>query len=224
MKRLLIVSPHSDDAWLCCSSLILDPEVEVSIFQVEDDPKRVKEDEQLYNFLGVDYHHLSVPYIDNSYYAFHERYGHQKLDSLKAWNTLKEIQDFPWQDFEYEITEYISKFLKRNKGYEVIAPLGIGHPFHLFCREVVRKTVSLLTYYREFPHSFKRMAQEQMKDIAEHYFIVKSNPIVEFADIKWELAKKFYKTQSSFFFFEQGYLKKNLPEEFWMCNADELPF
>ena len=34
-------------------------------------------------------------------------------------------------------------------------------------------------------------------------------------NVKWDLAKKFYKSQSGLMFYEQGYIKKNLPEELY---------
>jgi hypothetical protein len=43
--------------------------------------------------------------------------------------------------------------------------------------------------------------------------VVRSVPVEDFADVKWQLASKFYRTQSGLLFYEQGYIKKNLPEE-----------
>ena len=71
-------------------------------------------------------------------------------------------------------------------------------------------------YYREFPHSYKKRSKIQVEKQQNEYQLLHSMPIESFEDIKWSLAKKFYKTQSGLLFFEQGYIKKKLPEELYI--------
>jgi hypothetical protein len=71
-------------------------------------------------------------------------------------------------------------------------------------------------YYREFPHSYKKRSRVQVEKQQQVYELIHSFSVTEFDDVKWQLAKKFYKSQSSLLWFEQGYIKKQLPEEIYM--------
>lgn len=123
------------------------------------------------------------------------------------------------------LVNWVRKFLKKNKGYTVVVPWGVGHPFHLFVRDVIQKSlVSNLLYYREFPHSYKRRSQPQVEKQKQEYTLKRSVPVEEFHEVKWKLASKFYRSQSGLQFYEQGYIKKQLPEEIYVREADELPF
>ena len=68
------------------------------------------------------------------------------------------------------------------------------------------------------------MAKEQVANQLNDYKLIQKIPIEDFADIKWSLGKKFYKTQSSMFFYEKGYMDKNIPEEIYVRKDQELPF
>ena len=52
----------------------------------------------------------------------------------------------------------------------------------------------------------------------------RSVPVQEFHEVKWKLASKFYRSQSGLQFYEQGYIKKELPEEIYSRIIDDLPF
>ena len=223
-EKLLIVQPHSDDALLSCSHCLLTEGYEVQVLTVECDPKRIAEDEKLYDFLGIPFHHLNVEYIDNSYYAFREKYKDVTIE-----NSYEFLRNYAGKDtlaeIEYELIEFVRKFFKKNKGYTLMAPWGIGHPFHLFVRDVLEQSISIMQYYREFPHSYKKRAQAQIERMTEGghaYTLKKKVEITDFADVKWKLASKFYRTQSGLLFYEQSYVKKNLPEEVYV--KDDLPF
>ena len=217
-KKYLIVQPHSDDALFSAAHLIFSDK-DVSILTVENNAKRVAEDQKLYEFLGRNWNHLSVEFDDQSFYGFHKRYKTLNLQNCKEYLTeyfgaekLNEIKD--------AIIDFISKFIKKSGAdVTIFAPWGVGHPFHLFVRDVIEDKFSGIVkifFYRDFPHSYKRRAMQQVEEQKAEYKLFKSYPVEDFADIKWEAAKKFYKSQSGLFWFEQGYIKKNLPEEVYV--------
>lgn len=221
MEKLLIVSPHSDDALFCCSHTLFMPEYEVQVLTVENDSKRILEDEKLFDFINVPFYHLHVDFKDESYYGFHKKYKEvneettfEHLNEYFGTDKLKEISGV--------LVKWVSDFLKRNAGYRVMSPWGIGHPFHFFVKHVLEKHFEYrIDYYREFPHSYKRRSQPQVqKQLENGYFLSRSVPVEDFHEVKWKLASKFYKSQSGLLFFEQGYIKKQLPEEVYK----KLPF
>lgn len=224
-QKLLIVQPHSDDILFSCSGFLFLPNYEVEVLTIENNKKRIAEDTKLFDFLQIPFYHLNVDYDDESYYAYHNTYKKTELTVEKAYNCLidccgRDILD----EFEQQIEEFLTKYKKSHKDFIVVSPWGIGHPFHLFVREIIQRNISNLWYYREFPHSFKRMAKEQVANQLNDYKLIQKIPIEDFADIKWSLGKKFYKTQSSMFFYEKGYMDKNIPEEIYVRKDQELPF
>lgn len=223
-QKYLIVSPHSDDALFSCSHVLFFPEYEVQVLTVENDEKRVSEDAKLFEFLNVQYHHLELDFKDESYYGYNKLYP----KGITLENACKYLKEYFGEDVLNEIEKnlifFVRDFLKKNKGYKILAPWGVGHPFHLFVRETLQKAVSDMDYYREFPHSYKRRSQAQVEEQKKSWYLERSVLVDEFADIKWKLASKFYRSQSGLLFFEQGYIKKNIPEEIWRRNEDNLPF
>lgn len=219
--KYLIIQPHSDDALFSASHQVLSSH-DVTVLTVEHNAKRCEEDKKLYEFLGHPWHHLNVEFDDQSYYGYKKQNDTLNVELGRAY--LGEFFGYSvLQDVEKELTDFIKKFVKtaKKKGKKAVVyvPLGVGHPFHIFVRDVVENCEDdfELRFYRDFPHSYKRRSQKQMKDeIAANYELCKSYDITESADVKWELAKKFYKTQSGLLWFEQGYIKKNLPEEVYV--------
>jgi hypothetical protein len=223
-EKYLIVSPHSDDALLCAAHVILGDGFEVEIVTVENDPIRIEEDKKLYGFLNIPFHHLDVEFKDESYYGHKKEYP----QGVTVENSFAYLRSYLGSDTLNEIEEALHSFIrkffkdKKHRGFKILAPWGIGHPFHLFVRYCVQLEVSNAEYYREFPHSYKKRAQAQVELQSREYELVRSVPVEGFADIKWKLARKFYRSQSGLLFYEQGYIKKNLPEEIWA--RDVLPF
>lgn len=222
MKRLAI-QPHSDDILFSCSHILFDPDYEVQVLTVENDKRRIEEDKKLYEFLGIDFHHLNIDFKDESYYGFHKKY--KTIDEQNTYEYLNEyFGKNVLNEIEESLSSWITNFLKNNKDFIVIAPWGIGHPFHFFIRDVIQKTVSYMEYYREFPHSYKRRSQLQVEKQKQQYSLLRSVDVKAFDDVKWKLASKFYRSQSGLLFFEQGYIKKQLSEEIYIRNIDKLPF
>lgn len=219
VKKLLLIQPHSDDLLFSCSHLLFDDSFEKQVLTIENNPKRIKEDKELYSFLSIKFNHLDVPFDDQSYYGYHKAYKEVTVED--SYNYLleffnKQILD----DIECQLREFLNRFFKENKKNDVVvvAPWGVGHPFHIFVRDLIEKILSDVTiwYYREFPHSYKKRSKIQVEKQQNEYQLLHSMPIESFEDIKWSLSKKFYKTQSGLLFFEQGYIKKKLPEELYI--------
>lgn len=217
-KRInyLIIQPHSDDALLNCGHLLFETNAEIHVLTVENDLKRAEEDRRLYDFLQIPVEHLPLDdFTDDSYYGFKKEYEtlntencYEFLTEHYGRSTLDEIED--------ALKTRVTEFLREKRGWEVIAPWGINHPFHLFVRETLQSVVSSMKYYREFPHSYKRRAQRQVEEQRREYTLFGSYPVEEFHDVKFKLATKFYRTQSGFFFYEHGYIEKRLPEEVYV--------
>ncbi len=224
-KKLLLVQPHSDDILFSCSHLLFDDSYEKEVLTIENNSKRIAEDEKLYSFLGIPFHHLEVEFDDQSYYGYHKQYKEVTIE--QSYKYLREFFDsYTLNEIENAVENFLNKFFKRNKIEDVmvVAPWGVGHPFHLFVRDVLEKKISIMWYYREFPHSYKRRSQAQVNKQKKEYKLLSSTPVEDFDDVKWELAKKFYKSQSSLLWFEQGYINKRIPEEVYVNKEQILPF
>ena len=212
MKKFLIVQPHSDDALFSAFTWLLKHGQNTEVLTVENNDKRVAEDVKLYEFLNIPYSHLSVSFDDQSFYDFHKKYSEVTED-----NALEHLINYFGADKVAEIKDAIVETLEKkvDKETQIIVPWGIGHPFHLFVRIAIEQEYDDLIYYREFPHSYKRRAQSQVKRQLESFNLFKIIETKSIEDIKWSLARKYYKSQSGLLWFEQGYIKKHLSEEFY---------
>lgn len=222
--KLLIIQPHSDDALFSCSHFLFNPEkYEVEVLTVENNPKRIAEDKKLYEFLGIPNHFLQTDFDDQSYYGYFKENKEVTVDAACAF-LKKFFGSETLTDIEYKLESFLEKFFKTHKDYKIVAPWGVGHPFHIFIRDILEKNISYMMYYRDFPHSYKKRSKSQVENQLTTYKLIESAPVEEFHDVKWELAKKFYKTQSGLLFFESGYINKKLPEEVYVKIEQEMPF
>lgn len=218
----LIIQPHSDDALFSASHLLFSGK-KVSVLTVEKNSKRIEEDRKLYEFINVPWDCLNVEFDDQSFYGFHKQY-----DTVNLSNATDYLTEYFGKDKLKEIAKalaiYIKNFVEKNGKTNIYIPFGVGHPFHIFIRDVVERNYANeipLFYYRDFPHSYKRRAKTQMAEQLIEYELLSSHDVTEYADMKWGLAKKFYKSQSGLLWFEQNYIKKNLPEEVYRHREDE---
>ena len=219
IKKRLIVQPHSDDSLFSCSHVLFMPEYEVQVLTVESDERRIQEDTKLFDFLKIPYHHLNVSFKDESYYGYNKLYSKDGITEEHVVDYLNEyFGEDKINEIQQALKKWIKKFIKNNPDYTVIAPWGIGHPFHFFIRNVLQGMLNDLEYYREFPHSYKKRSQKQVEEQKQEYDLIRSVPVADFHEIKWKLAKTFYKSQSGLLFYEQGYIKKELPEEIYKKN------
>ena len=212
-----MIQPHSDDILFSCSHVLFADEYDCEILTIENNPKRVSEDKKLYEFLELPYHHLKVDFDDQSYYSFHKKY-----DDVTTENSYEHLNEFfgdgVLDEIELRFCKFIKKFTeKHGKDIVFIVPWGVGHPFHMFVKDICEKYLPKknMLFYREFPHSYKRRSQKQVERQKKEYKLLNQVSVEPFADVKWDLAKKFYKSQSGLMFYEQGYIKKNLPEELY---------
>lgn len=216
--KCLLIQPHSDDVLFSCSHILFSDKYDCEVLTIENNPKRVAEDTKLYEFLNLRYNHLNVEFDDQSYYSFHKKY-----DEVTVENSYEHLQEFfghgVLDKIESEFVSFLKKFKKKNQEPIVfIVPWGIGHPFHMFVRFICEKHIDekSLLFYREFPHSYKKRSKKQVEKQQKIYELFDEVDVKPFADVKWNLAKKFYKTQSGLMFFEQGYINKQLPEEIYI--------
>ena len=219
--KVLLIQPHSDDALFSASHFLFLPQYETEVLTIENNAKRVAEDEKLYEFLNIPYHHLKVEFDDQSFYGFHKKYNEVTSENSVEW-----LNEFFGEKLvgkiKAEIVKFIQEFCKKYPKTQIVVPWGVGHPFHVFVRDTIYNTIgkkAQLWYYRDFPHSYKKRAKSQVLLQLEDYQLLESVPVDNFHDVKWELAKKFYKSQSGLLWFEQGYIGKKLPEDIYVLKS-----
>lgn len=225
MEKCLIIQPHSDDALFNCFHILISPEVEVEVLTVENDPRRSEEDRKLYSFLQIPVHHLDLQFKDESYYGYFKKYKEttdvESMEYLNEYFGKEKVKEI-----EKTVVKWVKSYIRKYPEAKILAPWGVGHPFHLFVRDIIAKNFPswLVRYYREFPHSFKRRSKHQVETQSKQYELIESVPVQDFHDIKWQLASRFYRTQSGLLFYEHGYIEKRLPEEIYAKPSDDLPF
>lgn len=225
MKKYLIIQPHSDDALFNCFHILINPELEVEVLTIENDPKRSEEDRNLYGFLQIPVHHLDLQFKDESYYGYFKEYKEttdaDSMEYLKRYFGTEKVKEI-----EKSVVKWVKSYVKKHPGVKILVPWGVGHPFHLFVRDIIANNFPPedVQYYREFPHSYKRRSKHQVEVQSAQYELIESVPVQDFHEIKWQLASKFYRSQSGLLFFEHGYIEKKLPEEIYAKPGDDLPF
>jgi len=111
-----------------------------------------------------------------------------------------------------ELDDAVKYYQKR--GFEIVTCLGVGHPFHWLTRVLTQDYADVL--YRDFPHSYKRRNQAYLNGIVNSEFELSFTSEPENThDTKMDLIKSYYKTHSALLFFEQRYINKRLPEEYY---------
>lgn len=221
MNKVLIIQPHSDDAILSCSNFIFGQDFKTKVLTVEKNPKRISEDKALSEFIGVKYFNLGVEVIDDYYSEFFKRYGRNaELDDANVVEFYTEkYGKAKIKELRRALTLKIEKYL--NRGYIVLCPLGVGHPFHYLVRYLLRKIESSFVFYREFPHSYKRKALTQLNRELDSVELLFNFDDKEVNKLKYDVAQKFYKTQSGFFFYEHSNVEKLYPEEYYVYKSEE---
>lgn len=216
--KLLLIQPHSDDILFSCSYFLLHTdEYEVEVLTIENNPTRITEDRKLFEFLNIPFHHLDADFDDQSYYGYHKKHKEVTVEESIIW--LREFfGNSVLVDVKSKLRKFLYDFFKTHKDYTIVAPWGIGHPFHIFVRDLLEDMKFSMWYYREFPHSYKRRSKLQVEKQQSDYEIIKRFPVKDFYDVKWAIAKKFYKSQSSLLFFESGHIKKQYDEEIYILK------
>lgn len=221
MDKILIIQPHSDDAILSCGRFLLNNDFKVKVLTIDNNSKRLEEDRVVGKLIGVKY----VPFIsdmtdENDYGEFFNRYG------KKAELCDENVLDFYRSRFGKDKIKEFRKSLRQKvlsyseKGYLICCPLGVGHPFHYFVRYLLRKIEGGFIFYREFPHSYKRKANNQFVSCLENLDLLQKFDDEGINTLKYEIAQKCYKSQSGFFFYEHDNIKKLHSEEFYTIKVD----
>jgi hypothetical protein len=214
-KNILLIQPHSDDILFSCAKYLfeIDDYKSVTILTFEADEKRLAEDEKLKDFFpGLKIEHLNVDYIDKShkeYFQQNARVSENAFQFLEA-----KMGEAKMVEFSSEYQKWVKMKQKILKDISVVSCLGVGHPFHYFVNYITLETADF--FYREFPHSYKRRNQEQFLELTKSDFVLSH----EFDDkelnkLKFDIASKVYKSQSGLLFYEHGYVKKLLPEQYF---------
>lgn len=225
-KELILIQPHSDDILFSAASFLFDMEKykSVTVYTVENNPKRIAEDEKLKDYFpNLIIHTSNVDYIESSHGYFKT---HKEFEEKSAFAYLESVAGISVLNrYCYEVQEYLQKRIKKAKGNILIVTcLGVGHPFHQFVTETTKDFADL--FYREFPHSYKRRNKNYFETITmgdKSDFVEVKNPFAmnfpssakEYHDLKFQIASKIYRSQSGLLFYEQGYIKKELPEQFY---------
>lgn len=219
--KCLIIQPHSDDAILCCSNFIFGEDFLTKVLTVEKNDKRLLEDKQLSKFIGVKYMNLGIEVMDDYYSEFFKVYGRDAV--LSDDNVIPFYKERLGKDKIKELRKALRERVEHyiERGYAIICPMGVGHPFHYLVRYLLRKIEDGFVFYREFPHSYKRKAAEQLNDCKRSFELLSEFSDKETNELKYELAQKFYKSQSGFFFYEHDKIKKLYPEEFYVYGDEE---
>ena len=213
-KNLLLIQPHSDDILFSASHFLFNKKKygDIKILTVESNFDRLEEDLDICNHFGVKLERLvSEIHSEN----FHKEYYslHKHMDDESALEFCQnKIGKKKLKELKKELTKVITKH--KSKGYKIVTCLGVGHPFHWLVRTLTEDLSDL--FYRDFPHSYKRRNQPYINAIVGTQFNLKflSNPKKRH-DEKFDLIKKYYKSQSSLLFFEKRYIDKILAEEFY---------
>jgi hypothetical protein len=214
MENLLLIQPHSDDIMFSASHFLFNKKKnqKITILTIEYNEKRLQEDLDICKIFNVDLISLKSR-VDSSNY--HKEYysKHSKMDDKTA---LKFCTSKIGKDNLFDLWDEINSVIKKYKkdGYKVVTCLGVGHPFHWITRIMTEEYADL--YYRDFPHSYKRRNQEYINGLVNSKFKISflSSPEKDH-DEKIRIISKHYKSQSSLMFFEQRYINKRLPEEFY---------
>lgn len=217
--KYLIIQPHSDDALICCSHYLFNEECVV--LTIENNPKRIQEDNKVSEIINAEYKTLSVDIIEEAYSDYFKEYGKDAVltedDVLVFFANRLGLEKI--EKLSLELNNQLEEY--RSKGYQIICPMGVGHPFHFLVRILITNQKGFI-YYREFAHSYKRRAKRQFETEMQNLTLVLSDDNKDNHDVKFEVAQKCYKSQSGFFFYELGYIKKDIPEEFYKSNEETI--
>jgi hypothetical protein len=217
-KNLLLIQPHSDDIIFSASNFLKDRHKyeDVIILTVEHNEKRLQEDELLCEQFDIQLLTLKTKVSSENFHK--EYYSDKKLmsdDSAMSFCHLK-LGENKLKRLKRELEETLDLF--KQEGFVIVTCLGVGHPFHWLVRVLTEDFSDL--FYRDFPHSYKRRNKEYFVGLTSKKFKLKevhelTGLLEEDGADKFQFVKDFYKSQSSLLFFEQGYIQKRLPEEYY---------
>lgn len=222
--KYLCVEPHAGDLLMSACHVLVAPEYDVRVLTVDSDPRRLAEQRALYGFLGITMDVFDTGFEDAICSDFGDHFKDFNLSSVYTYLRTKYGTD-TLNFAEQTLRDHLRRFLRRNRGYTVLAPLGLGHPFNQFIHDVVQDTVSLAEYYRDFPYSYTSRGRQQVTIQCynnENVLMKRKVPCDDMFDVKWELAFRFYPSLEPTIDKYQRFIEQNPPEEIW--SEGELPF
>lgn len=217
-RNLLLIQPHSDDIIFSAANFLKERNKydQVIMLTVEYNEKRLEEDRLLCEEFDMELFTLRTKVSSENFHK--EYYSDKKLMSDDSAFTfcLMKIGENKMLKLASELDGILE--VLSNDGFKIVTCLGVGHPFHWLVRSLTEKHADL--FYRDFPHSYKRRNKEYFVGLTSKKFKLKevhelTGLLEEDGADKFQFVKDFYKSQSSLLFFEQGYIKKMLPEEYY---------
>ena len=212
MKKILFIQPHSDDIILSCFAKLVDEDIEPTILTIEFDEKRHKEDEKLIEFIpnlkiinGIEF---GTP--DTSYKDYWGKNMHRKFISEEVMTT---ILDSLGDEKVEEILILLSEAIDSEEWDEIYTCMGVGHPLHWLIHELTKDTAT--HFYRDWPHSYKKRNKAFFDEYASTFKFSEEVKDEETLELKHDLFKRFYKTQSGLLYFEQKNIENNFSEKYY---------
>jgi hypothetical protein len=222
--KYLCVEPQAGDLLMSACHVLVAPEYDVRVLTVDNAPKPLAEQQRLYDFLGIEMDRLDLELEDVRCGDFKAHSADCNYEGVYMYLRAKYGND-GLNFAEQTLRDHLCKFMRRNPGYVMLAPLGVGHPFNQFVHDVVFDTASAAEYYRDFPYSYVPRGREQMTVkcySAETLLMKRRVPCDDMFDVKWELAMRFYPSLSTTIRKYQRFIEQNPPEEIWY--EGDLPF
>lgn len=190
MKKTLLVEPHPDDICLSLYHYIKLGIFKNSFLVTLSNPNR----EDSFNFckaVGIEFiYPLNIPDIDWSL--------RMKLRDIKDYKNSYNIFINYYKDYINRLKKVTYKKLKRvinNLNIDnIICPLGILHPFHVFTRYIVEKFKDKhIYYYADVPYQYRVYGNKIVEASGKLYDCYK--PTKKEVESKIEAFLKYYKSQ-----------------------------
>lgn len=137
--------------------VLVAPEYDVRVLTVDSDPNRVVEQRSLYEFMGITMDVFDAGFEDAICSDFGDHFKDFNLSSVYTYLRTKYGTD-TLNFAEQTLRDHLRRFLRRNRGYTVLAPLGLGHPFNQFIHDVFRIRFRWLSTIATFPIRTLRVA------------------------------------------------------------------
>lgn len=218
-KNIFLIQPHSDDILFSASKYLMnrDDYNQIILYTVENDEKRLKEDEELCELFNLDQMHGKVLNGDKSYYEYYNVLKNKVFDYNESETCLINLYGNEFLKNLRKKLRRVTKDFKEDK-FEIVVCLGIGHPMHHFVRKCVEDLAD--SFYRDFPHSYKRKTQKCYEETCNEFKLDSEFDTTDTNETQFSIAYNIYKTQRSLLFFEKGYMDKKLPEQYYVKIKD----
>ncbi|MFT4304517.1 MAG: hypothetical protein ACMXX8_00350 [Candidatus Woesearchaeota archaeon] len=192
MKKITIIEPHYDDAWINLGGFILNNlNSKIQIITLTQNPSNDSFEKEKLLKLSPNISHVSLNFIslgfDNDYY---EKYYRSKImhnDDLDLFLKLNKIKNLDL------IINTLEELVKEQD--EIYFPMSLKHPQHLLSRYMIPKTKCKFYIYREYPYYFY---ESEKNNILNFNNLIKDEIKIDITNIKekkYLLFKEFYPLQ-----------------------------